>query len=167
MRGGNLLLRDIFRGCLLGTLTFCFAVPALAAASVAQTSELRGEIADPCLGFHWRLVIDPAHPGWPGRLVLKMPNEAAPKQSSGIAVTRAKIPPAIRVGDEVTVDQSSPILHAQFQAIALQPAAVGEELKVRLLAGRNKPLSAQGAVITVLAEGIKQARWLTTEGMAR
>jgi len=148
------------QGRLLGSL-LAIAV----AASVSAHGEIRREIADPCLRSRWLLIVDPAHPGWPGRLVLKASSQGF--RDDGARPATATGPLAIRAGDQVSVDQSSPILRAQFQAVALQSATVGEVLKVRLMAGRKMPLSAQGAVISVIAAGVKRARWLVTEGVTR
>jgi hypothetical protein len=142
------------------------------AVAMGISDETRREIADPCLGSHWQLIVDAAHPGWPGKLILKSSSGDIRRDEAGTPATGVEAPPAIRVGDQVTVNQSSPVLHAQFQAIALQSASVGGMLKVRLMAGKNMPLTAQGAVIAVLAEGVKQARWLTAgeltaEGLTR
>ena len=148
------------RGALLGMLLFAGSVAG--AASIGAAGEIRREIADPCLRSHWLLIIDPAHPGWPGRLILKESNEGTRNDTA--KSPPATVPIAIRAGEQVSVNQSSPILHAQFQAIALQSAPVGQVLKVRLIAGSNKPFDAQGVVISVLAAGVKQADWLAPAG---
>src|SRR5258708_4882301 len=65
-----------------------FAVPTLSATSASQAGELRREIADPCLGSRWQLTVDPAHPGWPGHLVLVASGEGQRRNGTRIGAAR-------------------------------------------------------------------------------
>ena len=142
------------------------------------------QLIDPCLGSHWQMVLNPAHPGWPGRLVLLDPKDRnsirhndhtgeraseemeAAVQSPGLleenqSVSKLASPVTIRIGDHVTVDQQSEVMQARFQAVALESAGVGQRLLVRLNAGANSQRS--GPVIPVLATGAGRAKWLAAE----
>jgi hypothetical protein len=120
------------------------------------------EIVDPCLGTRWQLRFDAAHPERPGRLVLVEP----PPDRKTVSKDQAARPApsmAIRAGDRVTVDQQTATVHAQLQAVAIESAAPGQLLKVRLGAGSNTSLSGYGPVIAVVALASGHARWLATE----
>jgi flagella basal body P-ring formation protein FlgA len=73
----------------------------------------------------------------------------------------------IRAGDRVTVDQETQVLHARFQAVALESAAVGQRMKVRLGTGTHSAQGLDGTVIAVLATAAGQAQWLTVERIGR
>jgi hypothetical protein len=139
--------------------------------------EIRREIADPCLGFHWRLIVDPAGQGRPGRLVLLDQNGTTAGGSASSAHTvlapAASAPESalviIRAGEHVVVDQDTGVVRARLNAIALESAAFGQRLRVRLIVGpglprnglsRNAELTAPGPVVSALATGVGEARWL-------
>lgn len=141
------------------------------------------ELIDPCIGSRWQLLVDSEHPSWPGRLVLKSASEAhisnAPGQYlSGQVETRkhasngigqyapaAITPPVIHAGDHVIVDQQSQVIQAQFDAVAMEQAVVGQRLKVRLISPGNLQGSNQGPVISVLATDFGKVRWLNADGL--
>jgi hypothetical protein len=142
--------------------------------------EIHNEIADPCLGHHWQLVIDPTHPGWPGRLILldqkaqsaqnpQNRNQPDNRMQAGLKRSVSDMQSmVIRAGDRVTVDQDSGVLDARFEAVALESAWTGEKLRVRLIVagrrqGQNSELNAPGPVIPVVATGIGLARWAAFE----
>jgi hypothetical protein len=116
------------------------------------------EITDPCLRQHWQWIVDAKHPGWPARLVLVGGKDREAYGESAAAIV-------IRSGDLLTVDQDSGALTARFQAIALESAASGEPLQVRLALangrhqGDNFGLIAPGPVIRVIATGRGEAKW--------
>jgi len=94
------------------------------------------EIDDPHNGSRWLLLIDPHHPGGPGRLVLAgavrnkpvLPNSDAQK-------TETPPPPVIHTGEKLILEEHSKVVEARLDAIALNPAAVGGTLRVRLVIG--------------------------------
>jgi hypothetical protein len=153
--------------------------------TVRAQGELRREFFDPCLGSRWHLVTNPEHPEWPGRLVLveagglgvdrSIAEHAFHATEAPTTVLRSgEIPvdsgiPAIviRAGERVTVDQQTQVLHARFQAIALESAIAGQRMRVRLGAGTHSARGLDGVVIPVLATAPGQARWLAGEGVAR
>ena len=57
------------------------------------------------------------------------------------------------------VEQKSPVLVAHLAAVALEPAALGQLLRVRLRAGANAEAGTNGPVIQVEAAGPGLARW--------
>jgi hypothetical protein len=157
-------------------------------AAERPAGEFRREILDPCLGSRWQLVTDPAHPEWPGRLVLVEPPvslPSAPAAPSGAlravalpaaipasfqplslapSPTSPPAPFAIRAGDRLTVDQQTSVLHARLQAIALESARAGQTTRVRLAAGTHSARGWDGTVIAVVVTAPGQASWLASEG---
>jgi hypothetical protein len=152
--------------------------------SVHSGGQVYREFVDPCLGSHWQLQIDPAHRDRPGRLVLmdssdgrqsvgasedaserhKLDEAGNPSQASQNDTSSSSSPLAIRAGEHLIVDQDSQVLRARFQAIALESAQIGQRMRVRLSATTTLPQSLKGAVISVVATGTGQARWLFNEG---
>lgn len=154
-------------------LMICFALPTASSQSSSQTilsssagpvdsqSVLR-EIVDPATGDHWFLVRDPERPGAPGRMVLV---SGKARQQDGTALAEMSQPqglilpnlrPIIRSGDVVVAEESTPILEARFEGVALGPATVGAELNVRLKVSGGVVRAravAPGRVEVVRAEG--------------
>jgi hypothetical protein len=174
------LLVFLIWGLLLGGIIPCGRIAHAGAPGDEGGGRLRGEfrkeITDPCLDQHWRLVVDPGHPSWPGRLILVNQNAQIGKQTGNRPQTRldhaglASSGPdiqsmAIRAGDHVTVDQDSGVLNARFEAVALESAGAGERLRVRLIVadgGRqdlNPNRTAPGPVIPVTATGSGLVQW--------
>jgi len=159
------------------------AQPARIVASAQAPPELRGEImretVDPCLGLHWQWIADPAHPEWPYHLVLADATVAhLPAVSASAALSpRAALPASapiatpvrvIRAGDLIIVNQQTGTVNARLQALALDSAAAGRPLRVRLTVsgdrslGMNSLLSSSGPVITVTAQAPGEALWSIT-----
>jgi hypothetical protein len=121
----------------------------------AQQQALR-EIFDPHSGALWLLVKDAEHPGGPGRLILRSPEEVA---AIAPKATRQKASAlVIRAGDRVVVEEHSGVADAVLEAVALAPAAEQEPLRVRLRIG--------GRVLRAVAVAPGRAR-LTPAGEAR
>ena len=177
-----------FRQSLLTTLLACCIGQVLISSSVwaapialrdTARGEIRREIADPCLGFHWRLIADPAGQGRPGRLVLLGQNGTTAGGSVSEAHTVlapvASAPDSasviIRAGEHVVVDQDTGVVRARLNAIALESAASGQRLRVRLIVGpglsRNAELTAPGPVVSALALGAGEVRWVGAGQMIR
>lgn len=182
---------------LLAAIAFVIlSLPAASAASIGGRAPVNKEIVDPCLGVHWRWVANAAHASQPGRLVMVeaasraggAPRGGGSRESSSTGAMphppRSVAKPvltepvltepvlaepvlAIRIGDRIEVDQSSPQLYARFQAVALQSAIAGHPLRVRLLVSKTPQLNAEGAVIVVTASGPGQASWTSSEGSSR
>jgi len=89
------------------------------------------EIQDPHTGARWILLSDPANPGGPGRLVVDS------RSRRGSAGARDERRPAIRPGDKVVVEERTAAVEAYLDAVALEPAAIGSPLKVRLTIGNR------------------------------
>jgi hypothetical protein len=132
----------------------------VASATADHPSQTRvwREVTDPCLRQHWQWIVDARHPGWPARLVLIGGRDGPADAGRAPAVV-------IRSGDRLTVDQNSGALTARFQAIALESAAPGELLQVRLTLAGDQPYGVNSAAITpgpvirVIATGRGEARW--------
>ena len=132
--------------------------------SVTQAAFQR-EIVDPCLGTRWQLVADAQHPERPGHLVLV---DSRALRSSG--TTPAGSPPStpasttqlpvIRAGDRIAVLQQTPILRGRFQAVALESAATGQTLRVRLLGNSDTLTGNLGTIVDVRALRAGEAAWL-------
>ena len=87
------------------------------------------DIPDPATGEHWLLVADPAHPGGPGRLVIaERGGESGQSSTEELAVV-------IHPGDKVVVEEHTAAVEALLEAVALEPAAAGSGLNVRLKIG--------------------------------
>ncbi|MGA2849007.1 MAG: flagella basal body P-ring formation protein FlgA [Terracidiphilus sp.] len=109
------------------------------------TSMVR-EIEDPNSGVCWLLLVNPLHPGEPGRLVRT--DTACGRNSQSKASgpgARVAVPPVIHTGEKVILEEHSPVVDGRLDAIALNPAAAGERVRVRLLVG--------GRVVRALAAG--------------
>jgi len=110
-----------------------------------DSGEVRREIRDPHTGQVWRLSLNPANPGGPGRLVLAAPQNS-PATNRSAADSEASAPPLIHTGDRVTLEEETPTVSARLEAIALGPASAGAPLRVRLrLGGQIVPAVALAA----------------------
>lgn len=107
-------------------------------------------IHDVALHRRWILLPDPAHPGGPARLVETVYDAASPQSRQLV----------IHAGDKVVLCHHSKDSIVQLEATALNPAAVGETLKVRLRFGKS--------VLTVKASAPGQVDFLPViEGSSR
>ena len=94
------------------------------------------QIDDPGTGRRWLLERDPAHPGGPGRLVDISGRAIEPAMNAGAqAAVPSPFRPVIRAGDRLVLSQETAVVSARFEAVALEPAAIGKEFKVRLKYG--------------------------------
>jgi hypothetical protein len=111
------------------------------------------EIDDPSTGSRWFLVRDAVHTGGPGRWVRdgnplrrgteNRANAAKAFKSPAYGSTRFK--PVLRAGDHLIVEEHSAVVDARLEAVALEPAATGSLLHVRLEIG--------GRVVRAVAVG--------------
>ena len=170
-------------------LMSCSAWAALIALRDKAPGEIRREIADPCLGFHWRLIVDSAGQGRPGRLVLLDQNGTTAGGSVNgahtmLAPAASRLDSAlviIRAGEHVVVDQDTGVVRARLNAIALESATSGQRLRVRLIVGpglsrnglsrnglsRNAELTAPGPVVSALATAAGEVRWPSSGQVAK
>jgi hypothetical protein len=105
--------------------------------AVAQGKIVR-EIDDPNTGERWLLMRNEQHPGGPGHLVLAAGHASRPADASsqGAGQEReGRLLPVIRTGDRLIVEEHTPVVDAVLAAQALNPAAQGEALDVRLAIG--------------------------------
>ena len=89
------------------------------------------EIDDPHSGQQWLLLRDPAHPGGPGVLASRDSVQSNGKLEGAIV----RLHPAIRAGDRLTVEQSNTKFDLRLEGVALSPAALGGQFRVRLVWG--------------------------------
>lgn len=143
-------------------------------ASSAAVPELSGkvmrEVVDPCLGQRWQWVADPLHPQRPYRLLLAGATRDGATTDSAVSAREEHSLQAVRAivihsGDRVTVYQETGTIRARFQAIALEPASMGQSLRVRLAIsdrhqGANFVLTSFGPAITVTVTGSGEAAWI-------
>jgi len=113
------------------------AVASPQAAGATSPGRAVREIDDPSSGLRWFLVRDGGHPGGPGRLVPVKP------LGSGGGPGAALPLPVMRAGDRVRVEEHSDLVDAVLEAVALESAAAGGPLRVRLRIG--------GRVVKVIA----------------
>ena len=112
-------------------------------ASAYAAAQAIREIDDPHTGGRWLLLRDAGHPGGPGRLVLVggLRNAAWEKERagapSGATPAHDRLPPGpvIRAGDLLVVEETTAVVEARLEAVALAPAAIGSQLEVRLRIG--------------------------------
>jgi hypothetical protein len=110
--------------------------------------EIVREIDDPHTGARWLLLRDSSHPGGPGRLVLAVePRPQALDEARGGARNgarseagqyqqgRVSMQPVIRAGERLIVEESTAVVDARLEAVALGPAAIGSPLNVKLAIG--------------------------------
>lgn len=114
--------------------------------TLAHSSIFR-EINDPRNGIRWLLLVNALHPGEPGRLVRAdtVRNEAPSLKAAG----QEALPPlqlVIHAGERVILEEHSEVVDGRLDAIALNPAAVGGAVRVRLVVG--------GRVVRSLAVGV-------------
>jgi hypothetical protein len=106
----------------------------------AATGEIVREIDDPHTGDRWLLVRNDQVPGGPGRLVLVAAHR---NRSAGAALGAesqtgtTQFLPVIRAGDRLIVEEHTTRVDAVLEARALNPAAPGSALEVRLTIGGN------------------------------
>ena len=104
------------------------------------------EIDAPHTGDRWLLIRDARHPGGPGLLLLVSFVRVESRQTK----SELKMPaPIIRAGDRVIVEESTPVMEARLEAIALGPAIAGSILNLRLVLG--------GKVVRAVATGPSRA----------
>jgi hypothetical protein len=114
------------------------------------------EIDDPATSGQWLLFRDGIHPSGPGRLVRVVNSnrrcEAWPQdrsQGESKHSGRSLSPAVIHAGEMLLLEQHSAVLDAQLEATALEQAALGERLKVRL--------KVNGKVVDAVATGTGRA----------
>ncbi|MGD0800257.1 MAG: hypothetical protein ABR906_02965 [Terracidiphilus sp.] len=108
----------------------------------AQGELVRGEIVreidDPGNGYRWLLMRNDQPPGGPGRMVLiaahRTVNAGADQRAAGQSGD-AVIPPVIRAGERLIVEEHTARVDAVLEARALTPAARGAVFEARLTIG--------------------------------
>ncbi len=124
---------------------------AFASSACAQSSAFRSapgeivrEIDDPHTGDRWLLLRNDASPGGPGRLVLvaanrsEMPGPFERQANQPLLANQhdeARFHPMIHAGDRLIVEEHTAVADATLEARALNPAALGSTLEVRLAIG--------------------------------
>lgn len=102
--------------------------------------EIIREIDDPSTGDRWLLQRNEQNPGGPGRLVLVAAHPSAHLGASAQAAEKsgeARRLPIIHAGDRLIVEEHTAVVDAVLEARALNPAAQGSTLEVRLTIGGN------------------------------
>ncbi len=131
---------------IMAVLAFASVACAQLPAACGTRSEILREIDDAHTGDRWLLMRNDSVPGGPGRLVLASTQRHTANQTKLIKQTQeAPLPPVIRAGDRLIVEEHTAIADAVLRARALNPANVGSALKVRLAIG--------GKVIRAVALG--------------
>ena len=118
--------------------------PAPGSSPRVPAGEVVREIDDPSNGDHWLLVHNADHPAGPGLLLLVSAERIRPRQA-GPGPKVEPVLPVIRAGDRVIVEENTPVVEAQLEAVAMSPAMAGSSLNVRLSIG--------GKVIRAVASG--------------
>jgi hypothetical protein len=110
------------------------------------------------------LVRDPVHPGGPGRLLLA-PEMNGLRHDKIAAVPRVPgpassfVPPLIRAGDKLIVEEHTAIVDARLEGTALGSAIGGAFLNVRLsIGGKVVRAEAVGPALARLLPGSEAGR---------
>jgi len=148
----------------ISSLIVCCASTIVAQALAPDRSDALAEarntfrlIRDPHTGMLWLLERDAENPAGPGRMVLLNRQDGA-RSDSAIAkrgapmMSREGQHTVIRSGDRLVVEESSAVVEARLEAVALGPAAEGADFKVRLAIG--------GKVLQVVALGPGRAAFV-------
>lgn len=118
----------------------------------AEAASPRAEIDDPSSGVRWLLYA--SADGGPGRLVPVSP--VAVDENGGAATPSVPLA-LIRAGDRIVLEEHTPVVDSQLEAVALSSAAVGGPLRVRLAIG--------GRVLSAVA--LARGRALLASGEVR
>jgi hypothetical protein len=111
------------------------ALAPASASGVLREQEVFREIDDPHSGERWLLLRDLNHPGGPGRLVLAAQQTAASSRETKDNLLPSKSLLVIRAGDALIVEEHTAVLDARLEGTAINSAAKGAQLKVRLRIG--------------------------------
>jgi hypothetical protein len=114
-------------------------------AAVQAGGEVVREIDDPHTGARWLLMRDSSRPGGPGRMVMTAGRALGGPPTGAVDATGAETgpsrkgtapaPPVIQAGDRLIVEENTAVVEARLEAVALNRAAIGSGLQVRLALG--------------------------------
>ena len=103
--------------------------------NLAGTSIVR-EINDPHSGVRWLLLVNMLHPGEPGRMVRADTASGELPFTPTVGRKDLALPQVvIHAGEKVILEEHTHVVDARLDAIALNPAAVGGTVRVRLAVG--------------------------------
>jgi hypothetical protein len=150
----------LVKTCILQLLTFSPEVSVWAQAVPARDQNIAAEarvfrtIRDPNNGMLWRLERALGNSARPGRMILLNDREKSQVNlPAGIQL------PVIRSGDRLVIEESSALVEARLEAVALNAAAQGAEFNARLAIG--------GKVARAMALAPGRAAFATGEGAAQ
>jgi len=116
--------------------------------SVQPSREIVRQIDDPATGERWLLERDPRHPGGPGLMVpagtgasalerepMVHARASSGRRDAGFETAAAPGVPLIRAGERLVVEEHTPLVDAELEAVAIEPALKGAEFNVRLAIG--------------------------------
>ena len=151
---------------LCGVRAACSGQSAGAQLTSSSGNTALGERVDPSTGDRWLLVPNPGHPEGPGRWVRAAGLATSEKKAgSTAAVTGRRLNRdatrlvVIQPGDRVVVEEHSAVVDAHLEAVALNVAARGDGLRVRLAIG--------GKVVQVVALERGRVRLAMVSGSER
>jgi hypothetical protein len=111
------------------------APPQATRVQASAPNEVVREIDDPHTGARWLLMRDLSHPGGPGRLLLVESTRNPARQAAGAKQSRVEPRPVLHAGDQLIVEENTPVVESHLEAVALGPAVIGSAFNVRLTMG--------------------------------
>jgi len=104
--------------------------------------------------LRWLLLKDGQHPTGPGRLVAIQTSSRNAAAADSQRLGSGPVRPLIKIGDRVVVEEHTRAFDARFEAVALEAASAGSNLRVRLrLGGKIVDAVAQGPGLVEMATG--------------
>jgi len=142
-KGARFTTRCVAARCVLLAIVASAALAAGWAQNAVRHSEIAAvtfnapvhifrEIRDPHSGARWLVVSDPNRPGGPGRMLAAKNDVMA---TTGSTPGKNVSVPVIHPGDTVVVEEHTATTEVYLEAIAVNAAAIGSRVDVRLKIG--------------------------------
>src|SRR4051794_32726788 len=139
-RRTRFVARSVLAACKLSLLVAAVAIAARAQNHIVANEDAPAHapvrnvraMLDPHNGVQWLVMSDPDHPSGPGRMIVARDAGGSP---SDFAAAKSKSLPVIHPGEKVVVEEHTATVDATLDAIAVDAAALGSRMHVRLKIG--------------------------------